>query len=40
VDWEVTPKELSEAIPPAYTQFIGEQLLAVLNTEEVMSKQT
>jgi len=27
VDWEVTPKELSEAIPPAYTQFIGEQLL-------------
>jgi len=27
VDWEVTPHELSEAIPPAYTQFIGEQLL-------------
>lgn len=30
VDWDVTPHELSEAIPPAYTQFIGEQLLQVL----------
>lgn len=30
IDWDVTPKELSEAIPPAYTQLIGEQLLAVL----------
>ena len=27
VDWDVTPTELSEAIPPAYTEFIGSQLL-------------
>ena len=27
VDWDVTPHELSEAIPPAYTRFLGEQLL-------------
>jgi len=25
VDWEITVRELSEAIPPAYTRFIGEQ---------------
>ena len=30
VDWDVTPRELSEAIPPAYTEHIGEQLLTVL----------
>ena len=28
VDWDVTLEELSEAIPPAYTEFIGQQLLA------------
>lgn len=26
IDW-MTPREMCEAIPPAYTQFIGEQLL-------------
>jgi DNA (cytosine-5)-methyltransferase 1 len=29
VDWEMTGHELSESIPPAYTRFIGEQLLAI-----------
>jgi DNA (cytosine-5)-methyltransferase 1 len=29
VDWDMTPKELSEAIPPAFTQFIGEQLMVM-----------
>lgn len=27
VDWEIELRELSEAIPPAYTRFIGEQFL-------------
>lgn len=27
VDWPITVRELSEAIPPAYTRFIGEQFL-------------
>jgi DNA (cytosine-5)-methyltransferase 1 len=30
IDW-TNGEELSEAIPPAYTEFIGEQLLEVLN---------
>ncbi len=30
VDW-MTLEELTEAIPPAYTQFIGEQLMQVLD---------
>ena len=25
IDWTITTRELSEAIPPAYTQYIGEQ---------------
>jgi DNA (cytosine-5)-methyltransferase 1 len=29
IDW-MTKNELNEAIPPAYTQFIGKQLLAYL----------
>lgn len=28
VDWEITVRELSEAIPPAYTKFIGEQFIS------------
>jgi len=31
VDWPITVRELSEAIPPAYTKFIGEQFLAQVN---------
>lgn len=27
VDWKITTRELSEAIPPAYTAFIGDQLM-------------
>jgi DNA (cytosine-5)-methyltransferase 1 len=30
IDWMVQG-ELAEAIPPAYTRFIGWQLMAVLN---------
>jgi DNA (cytosine-5)-methyltransferase 1 len=30
IDWDVTPKELSEAIPPAYTEFIGEQFVRMV----------
>lgn len=30
IDW-MEPRELSQAIPPAYTEFIGDQLLQVLH---------
>lgn len=30
VDWDITQHGLREAIPPAYTEFIGKQLLAAL----------
>lgn len=30
VDWYMTDKELGEAIPPAYTKFIGERLIEQL----------
>lgn len=35
VPWMQTELEIREAIPPAYTQFIGEQLLAHLQAEKV-----
>lgn len=34
VDWKIETRELSEAIPPAYTKFIGEQLQARLKMGE------
>lgn len=33
VEWSVTLHELSEAIPPAYTRHIGQQLAAVIEEE-------
>lgn len=30
IDWKMTRAELSEAIPPAYTEYIGKQLMAHL----------
>ncbi len=33
VDWGMTIKELSQSIPPAYTEHIGKQLLAHLATD-------
>lgn len=35
IDWMVVRHELAQAIPPAYTEYIGRQLLAVLNRAEV-----
>jgi hypothetical protein len=32
IDWTDVHEELTEAIPPAYTQFLGEQLLIQLAT--------
>jgi DNA (cytosine-5)-methyltransferase 1 len=32
VDWEITVRELSEAVPPAYTKFIGEQFASQFAT--------
>jgi hypothetical protein len=34
IDWMTSRKELSEAIPPAYTEFIGRRIL-----EEIASSQ-
>ncbi|WP_049574992.1 hypothetical protein [Streptomyces sp. SBT349] len=35
IDWTADHKELTEAIPPAYTRFLGEQAIAQLDTAEV-----
>lgn len=37
IDW-MMGKELSQAIPPAYTEFIGEQLLQVLEGGDVTNR--
>ena len=31
IDWDISYRELSEAIPPAYTEFIGKHLMERLN---------
>lgn len=31
IDWGMTNREVNEAIPPAYTRFVGEQLIAHLD---------
>ena len=31
IDWTDDARAIAEAIPPAYTEFIGRQLLAALN---------
>lgn len=31
IDWDVTRRELSQAIPPAYTEFIGRQLMRAIH---------
>jgi DNA (cytosine-5)-methyltransferase 1 len=35
IDWPMTRDELSEAIPPAYTEYIGKQLMAALEARDV-----
>ncbi len=35
IDWTWDRKEIAEAIPPAYTAYLGAQLLAALNAGEV-----
>ena len=30
IDWPMTRKELAQAIPPAYTEYIGKQLIQIL----------
>jgi DNA (cytosine-5)-methyltransferase 1 len=35
IDWTDVRKEIAEAIPPAYTEFIGHQLMAHLTAGEV-----
>lgn len=34
IDW-MTLGELGEAIPPAYTQYVGEQLLTAIHAQKV-----
>ena len=33
IDW-MTRKQLTQAIPPAYTEFIGKQLLAAIGASD------
>ena len=35
IDWPMRQRDLKEAIPPAYTEFIGHQLISILDRIEV-----
>jgi DNA (cytosine-5)-methyltransferase 1 len=37
IDWPMTRREMSEAIPPAYTRWIGVQLMVVVKSGEAAS---
>jgi len=37
IDWTANRKSIAEAIPPKYSEFIGRQLLALLDTQEFMA---
>lgn len=32
IDWDMTKQELNQAVPPAYTEFIGRQLVRMVTT--------
>ena len=38
VDWDLTLPELSQAIPPAFTHFIGERLLEVIEASKSLER--
>jgi hypothetical protein len=35
VDWPMTRKEIAQAIPPAYTKWIGKQLLDAIGSRSI-----
>lgn len=38
IDWEMTRTEVREAIPPAYSEYIGNQLKTVMSHKKAVSK--
>ena len=39
IDWEMTRSEVAQAIPPAYTEYIGKQLIRVCQKAAVKPKE-